>query len=468
MLLASVACYALVLILVLAAGLAHAAVPPAQRVWLVALYDSTQEEPGGWLVKTNWKTGDPCDNAWHGVVCNGGNTSVIGLTLGGNFLRGTLPATPNWATVFPDMESIRLAGNLLRGPVPDVSGFAQLKRLMLTGNRSGVSPGLTHLTDYHADINTFTGPIPALTALPALKVYAVSGNQLSGSIPDLSDLTALQDFHVHNNLLDGSINTPSLPASLLSFRIDNNHLTGTVPLAPALLEVGRSKLCGANHLENDLSVPESDKWNTATGQMYWYDGCTYVITPNPGPHGVLTPANMGQPPPKKTPGTQVVLTAGPDAYYLLDTLTSDCPGGMQAGHDYALTVQKNCTVSATFRRDPTAPQFTVTASAGANGAIAPAGATQVYINDTLSLTLTPALGYRVDQVTGTCGGTLNGHVFITAAVTQNCTVVATFMVAAVVAPVAIPALSKWALACLALLVMAGHLGLPRLLAGRGQ
>ena len=43
MLLASVACYALVLILVLAAGLAHAAVPPAQRVWLVALYDSTQE-----------------------------------------------------------------------------------------------------------------------------------------------------------------------------------------------------------------------------------------------------------------------------------------------------------------------------------------------------------------------------------------------------------------------------------------
>ena len=37
----------------------------------------------------------------------------------------------------------------------------------------------------------------------------------------------------------------------------------------------------------------------------------------------------------------------------------------------------------------------------------------MYINDTLSLTLTPALGYRVDQVTGTCGGTLNGHVFRT-------------------------------------------------------
>ena len=315
---------ALFLMLALAATLATtpslAAVPQAQRDWLVALYDSTQEESNGWLHKTNWKMGDPCDNSWYGVVCNGSNTSVINLALGSNFLRGTLPATPNWATVFPDMEVIGLGGNLLRGPVPDVSGFAQLQRLILAGNRWGPSPGLSgslpnvsglaHLTQYAASTNAFTGSIPALAALPALKSYNVSENQLTGNIPDLAGLSALEDFFANDNLLDGIINTLSLPASLYGFRIENNRLTGTVPLAPPLLVAGNSKLCGTNHLENDLSVTENDKWNTATGQTYWYDNCTYVVTPNPGPHGVLTPANVAE----HAYGAQVVLTAGPDAY----------------------------------------------------------------------------------------------------------------------------------------------------------
>ena len=40
----------------------------------------------------------------------------------------------------------------------------------------------------------------------------------------------------------------------------------------------------------------------------------------------------------------------------------------------------------------------------------------------------PGLGYHSDTVTGTCGGSLVGNTFTTAAVTANCTVIANFAI----------------------------------------
>ncbi|MBN8884747.1 MAG: Ig-like domain repeat protein [Rudaea sp.] len=67
--------------------------------------------------------------------------------------------------------------------------------------------------------------------------------------------------------------------------------------------------------------------------------------------------------------------------------------------------------------------WTVSASAGANGAIAPAAQT-VDHGKTAALTVTPQSGYSA-QVAG-CGGTLAGATYTTAAVTADCAVGASF------------------------------------------
>jgi hypothetical protein len=72
------------------------------------------------------------------------------------------------------------------------------------------------------------------------------------------------------------------------------------------------------------------------------------------------------------------------------------------------------------------PTWTVNASvSGGNGTIAPAGNTTVLAGATLALTVTPDPGFVIDDVTG-CGGSLSGNTYTTAAVTANCSVVATF------------------------------------------
>ena len=71
--------------------------------------------------------------------------------------------------------------------------------------------------------------------------------------------------------------------------------------------------------------------------------------------------------------------------------------------------------------------YTVTPSIGtASGSISPASAQTVSSGATTSFTLTPATGYQIDNVGGTCGGSLSGSTFTTSPVTANCTVIANF------------------------------------------
>ncbi len=69
--------------------------------------------------------------------------------------------------------------------------------------------------------------------------------------------------------------------------------------------------------------------------------------------------------------------------------------------------------------------YTVTPSAGPNGALSPNSAQQVNYNSTVKFTVTPDPGYNISSVTG-CGGGLAGNVYTTGPVTANCTVTATF------------------------------------------
>ena len=74
-----------------------------------------------------------------------------------------------------------------------------------------------------------------------------------------------------------------------------------------------------------------------------------------------------------------------------------------------------------------AVNYTVTASAGASGSIAPSGAQSVASGSTATFTVTPAAGYGA-SVGGSCGGNLNAFTgqYTTLAIVADCTVVASF------------------------------------------
>ncbi|MGA9341819.1 MAG: choice-of-anchor J domain-containing protein, partial [Rhodanobacteraceae bacterium] len=71
----------------------------------------------------------------------------------------------------------------------------------------------------------------------------------------------------------------------------------------------------------------------------------------------------------------------------------------------------------------------VTPSVGSpSGTIAPSTPQTVSDGAAASFALTPASGFEIDNVGGTCGGTLSGNVFTTDPVTADCTVIANFVV----------------------------------------
>ena len=78
------------------------------------------------------------------------------------------------------------------------------------------------------------------------------------------------------------------------------------------------------------------------------------------------------------------------------------------------------------------PEYTVTPSVGAgDGTISPDTAQLVTQGSTATFTLVAGAGNVIDNVDGTCGGTLTDDTFVTDPVTEDCTVIANFKAAAV-------------------------------------
>ena len=76
----------LLLVISLFFSLSLAAVPASERQALVDLY--TVSNGATWSTGTNWLVGDPCDDSWFGVTCNGTQTTITELDLSDNNLVG--------------------------------------------------------------------------------------------------------------------------------------------------------------------------------------------------------------------------------------------------------------------------------------------------------------------------------------------------------------------------------------------
>ena len=118
---------------------------------------------------------------------------------------------------------------------------------------------------------------------------------------------------------------------------------------------------------------------------------TYTITATAGNGGSITPdgANVVM------SGSTVVYTITPaTGYEIADVTVDNVSVGAVATYTFE-NVAANHTIAATF----SALQYTITATAGANGTITPAGVNTVAYGATQAFTITPNAGYEVDYVT---------------------------------------------------------------------
>ena len=147
------------------------------------------------------------------------------------------------------------------------------------------------------------------------------------------------------------------------------------------------------------------------------------MTPSAGANGSISPSTAQT----VTEGTTTSFTITPSSGYQISLPVGGSCGGSLSGNTYTTNaITQNCTVAASFEVIP-AVEYTVTPSAGSNGSISPSTAQTVTEGATTSFTITPNNGYQVSlPVGGSCGGSLSGNTYTTNAVTQDCTVAASF------------------------------------------
>jgi hypothetical protein len=175
-------------------------------------------------------------------------------------------------------------------------------------------------------------------------------------------------------------------------------------------------------LSHYVRVCASDGASTGTFSQAWY------LKPKVATgHGAISPAADQL---VATGGSQVFTFTAEAGYHVSDVRidgTSD-PGAVSAGSYTYGNVQADSTIQVTFA--PDIATHTITATAGPNGTISPAGATNVAQGSGQTYVITPNTGYAVDKL-------LVDDVAKTAAlryafsnVTANHTIAVTFKVAA--------------------------------------
>ncbi|KAL8129739.1 hypothetical protein V2J09_018894 [Rumex salicifolius] len=179
--------------------------------------------------------GDPCTDAWKGVLCV--NSNITGISLNAANLGGELGTNLD---SFRSIISIELSNNHIGGTLPS-NLPPTMKTFLLSGNQftgslpNGISM-LSQLTDISLSNNNLTGQIPDIfQLLTGLINFDLSVNNLSGLLPpSMSNLSSLTTLHLQENKLTGTLNViQDLP--LIDLNIENNDFSGPIP--PKLLTV---------------------------------------------------------------------------------------------------------------------------------------------------------------------------------------------------------------------------------------
>ncbi|KAJ3679257.1 hypothetical protein LUZ60_017268 [Juncus effusus] len=225
---------------------------------LLKFRDSLTVDSGGTPTLNGWGQGDgPCNGIvplWQGVICNI-NGTVLGLQLENMRLTGTLKL--DLLMGISKIRALSFANNNFTGPIPDISILGALKMVYLQHNLfNGEIPGdmfakMHSLKKVHLSYNEFTGRIPwSLTVPPRMLELGLDHNHFEGQIPDFRQDT----FDLAN--------------------MAYNNLTGQIPAAFSKLDAGQFEgnkdLCGAplsTACSSTLSPPSSQAKSTTSKKL---------------------------------------------------------------------------------------------------------------------------------------------------------------------------------------------------------
>ena len=126
-----------------------------------------------------------------------------------------------------------------------------------------------------------------------------------------------------------------------------------------------------------------------------------------------------------THGGAATVTVSPDSGWRIDDVRGDTCTPLALGDNQfeAVNIMADCLITADFERIT----FEVTPTTqGGGGSIAPDKPQTVAEGETVTFTLQPSENFEVDEVTGSCGGSLSGNDYTTDPVLADCSVVASF------------------------------------------
>ncbi len=288
-----------------------------------------------------------------------------------------------------------------------------------SGANGTISPSTAQTVNYNGTTS--------FTVTPSVGYSATVGGSCSGTLvgntyttnPVIVNCTVVASFAINAFTVTPSVSggngsiTPNTPQAV------NYNATPSFTVTPAtgyhINTVGGT--CGGTLVGNTYTT------NPVTANctiVATFSINTYTVTPSSGANGTISPSTAQT---VNYNGT-TSFTVTPSVGY--STVMSGSCGGTLVGNIYTTNpVIVNCTVVASFAINA----FTVTPSvSGGNGSITPNTPQAVNYNATPSFTVTPATGYHINTVGGTCGGTLVGNTYTTNPVTANCTIVASFAV----------------------------------------
>ena len=142
----------------------------------------------------------------------------------------------------------------------------------------------------------------------------------------------------------------------------------------------------------------------------------FTVTTSAGSGGAIYPGGstlVGE-------GESFVATLRPDEGYEIAGVSGSCNGSLSGDRFTVPNVSASCSIEGSFSA---LPIFSVTTSVTGSGTISPASAQNVYRDETVSYVLTPSdYTQELKSIGGTCGGALEGLVYTTNPVTENCIV----------------------------------------------
>lgn len=222
------------------------------------------------------ETADLC-TSWYGVSCF--QSRVSRLVLEGLDLNGSFQPL----TALDQLRVLSLKKNRFSGPIPNLSNLTALKLLFLS-------------------FNDLSGGFPSsVTSLFRLYRLDLSHNNLSGQIPAIANrLNHLLTLRLEENRFSGSISGLNLP-NLQDFNVSGNRLTGSIPKTlagfPQTAFDRNPVLCGpplrsCKSIVSDPSRPGSDS-SATTSPLSPIDGSPTVVSSSPSSKPEVTTAATG-------------------------------------------------------------------------------------------------------------------------------------------------------------------------------